>query len=172
MFQQITSIPFDMNILSGFPQPVRRQSMNFKGLLLMLVLGAVTFMAGCGKKETPAPVTTSTATPATNNNDATPETAQPVSQNTVTPATPAATPITPSLPQVNPAEAAKADAELPALVQLNRAVIDFRMRYNRNPKSVEEAESATGVKLPPPPAGKKYAFTSRGLIELVDSSTK
>jgi hypothetical protein len=71
---------------------------------------------------------------------------------------------------VDLAEAAKSDAELPAIVQLNRSIVNFRMQHGRNPNSVEEIESASGIQLPPPPAGQKYAFNARGLIVLVDSS--
>lgn len=120
--------------------------------------------AGCGQKETPAPVVTAT-NPATN----TPEAVQPATQPVVTPA------VAPSAPQpviTNPTTSASNDGDLTALQQLNRAVIGFRMQHHRNPSSVEEITAATGIQLPPPPAGKKYAFNSRGLVALVDSSAK
>jgi hypothetical protein len=55
---------------------------------------------------------------------------------------------------------------------LNRSVLQYRMQNHRNPTSVEELAAFAGVQVPPPPAGKKYVFNSRGLIVLVDNSTK
>jgi hypothetical protein len=124
------------------------QTTRDKGLQLALVLGVVMLVAGCGKKESPKPATATPPTP------------------------PSAAPVTPMPPPVNPGAAASADADLTVLQQLNRAVINFRMQKNRNPSSVEEVASAAGIQLPAPPPGKKYAFNGRGMVVLVDNSTK
>jgi hypothetical protein len=46
------------------------------------------------------------------------------------------------------------------------------MQNHRNPGSVEEASSVTGIQLPPPPAGKKYSLNGKGFVVLVDNSAK
>ena len=122
------------------------------------------FAAGCGKKESPAPAATAATTP---------DAAQPTNQlATQVATTPPAAPATPRPAPVNLTATANGDGDLSALQQLNRAVIGFRMQHQRNPSSVEEAAAAAGIQLPPPPPGKKYAFNNRGLVALVDSSTK
>jgi len=128
-------------------------------MALVLVVGLLA--AGCGKKASPKPA--ATPPPAPQN------LAQPTSPNANPP--PAA-PVTPPPPPVNAATAAKSDAELSTLQQLNRALMGYRMQYHRNPATVEELASAVGISLPPPPSGKKYAFNNRGLVDLVDISAK
>jgi hypothetical protein len=157
-------MPSDMNTFLKFRRLVWFQSINLKSLSLVLVLGTAIFNAGCGKKESPTPVSSNTPVSQVTN---APDAAQPVNQTTPAPA-PAV--VAPLPTKVDPAEAAKSDTDLPAIVQLNRTILSFRMQYGRNPKSVEEAESAAGIQLPPPPVGKKYAFNNRGLIALVDNS--
>jgi len=152
-----------MNAFLKFRRRDWFQSINPKSLSFVLVLGTAIFCAGCGKKESPTPVSSNTPSSlATNAPDAAPS----VTPDNPTPAAAAV----PSPPKVDLAEAAKSDAELPAIVQLNRTILGFRMQYGRNPNSVEEAESAAGIQLPSPPAGKKYAFNKRGLIALVDNT--
>ncbi len=128
------------------------------GVPLALILGVALFAAGCGKKESPKPEA--------NTPSASPNPAQPTTPNAAPP------PVAPAPAPADTAAGAKADADLPVLQQLNRAVIGFRMQYHRNPASVEELATTAGIQLPPPPAGKKYAFNKRGLIDLVDISAK
>jgi hypothetical protein len=113
-------------------------------LCLALVLGTGMLATGCGKKETPAPA----VTPGTTTNQ----------QGMA--------------PQVQVEAAANAESNLPIIQQLNRAALRYRMQNHRNPATVEELASAAGIQLPPPPAGKKYGFNSKGLVGLVDNPTK
>jgi hypothetical protein len=149
------------------PRPVWRRPTGGRVLPLALVLGVAVLAAGCGKKDSPAPTTVNPA-PATNLADASQPAAPATTANVVAP--PAA-PVS-QRPAVNLAASANADPDMPALVQLNRAIVGFRMEHHRNPNSVEEITAATGIQLPPPPPGKKYAFSNRGWVVLVDGSAK
>lgn len=145
-----------MKTFSGSVRIVWHQLTHQKGLYLALIWGVAIFATGCGKKESGAPSAT-TAAP----------------QQTATQETAAAT--APSHSGYNPptpAAMAAADKGLPVLQQLNRSVIQYRMQNHRNPTRVEEVAAFAGIQVPPPPAGKKYAFNGRGLIVLVDDSTK
>lgn len=150
-----------MNMHSGHVQSAGPQSVQGKGMQLALVLGVALFAAGCGKKEGPQPAANTPSAPQ--------NPAQPATPNA---APPPAAPVTPPPPTADTAAGAKADADLPVLQQLNRAVMGFRMQYHRNPASVEELASSAGIQVPPPPPGKKYAFNKRGLVDLVDISAK
>jgi hypothetical protein len=153
---------FNMKTFSDSVRLVWQQSTRGRVLPLALALGVAMFAAGCGKKESPAPAAINTVTN-------TPDAAQPTTQTAVTPHV---VPANPGPAQINLAASANAEPEVPALQQLNRAVVGFRMQYHRNPNSVEEVAAAAGIQLPAPPPGKKYAFNSRGLVALVDSSAK
>ena len=144
-------------MFSGSVRIMWAQLTHQKGLYLALILGVAMFAAGCGKKESAAPSATTAAPQQT----ATPETANP---NTA-----AATAT--NRPVYIPSMSA-ADTGTPVLQQLNLSVIQYRMQNHRNPTSVEELAAFAGVQIPPPPPGKKYAFNKRGLIVLVDNSTK
>ncbi len=154
---------FHMKIIKRHLPFAWSQATRGQALQLALALGVVIFATGCGKKESPAPAATN---PAANTPDAAQQTTQPTPQGAVAP------PATPLPVQTNLGSSANGDGDVTALQQLNRAVIGFRMQHHRNPNSVEEISSASGIQLPPPPPGKKYAFNSRGLITLVDSSAK
>jgi hypothetical protein len=153
---------FNMKTFSGPVRFVWRQSRHGVVFPLALVVGVAIFASGCSKKESPAPAAINTVTN-------TPDPAQPTTQNAVTPR---AAPANPGPAQINLAASANAEPEVPALQQLNRAVVGFRMQYHRSPNSVEEVASASGIQLPAPPPGKKYAFNSRGFVALVESSAK
>jgi hypothetical protein len=140
-----------------------RRSKRGKVLQLGLALVVVMFAAGCGKKASPVPLATNAVT---NTSDAAQPPTQQPAQNAVT------TPVAPPAPPVNLAASANAEPGDPALQRLNQAVIGFRMQNHRNPSSVAEIVSASGIQLPPPPPGKKYAFSNRGLVVLVDSAAK
>jgi hypothetical protein len=124
------------------------RTMGGKGLQLALIFGLALFAAGCGKKETPPPATN---TP---------------------PAPQSAAPLTPVPSQTNPVAVPGADADLTVIQRLNQAAIGFRMQKQRYPGTVEELAAFAGIQLPAPPPGKKYAFSGRGLVILVDNSTK
>ncbi len=148
-----------------------RQTLPGLVLPLALVLGVVLFAAGCGKKESSTPTTTTTTAPtaATSNpGDAAPPATPPATADTTAPPVAAATNQGP--PKVDMAAAASAEANMPLLQQLNRAVIRFRMVNHRNPNSVEELASSAGIQLPAAPPGKKYGFNARGFIVLMDSN--
>lgn len=144
-----------MKTFSGSVRIVWHQLTRRKGLYLALIGGVAMFATGCGKKESAAPSAT-TAAP----------------QQTATQETAAATAASHQgyIPPA-PAAMAAADKGMPVLQQLNRSVIQYRIQNHRNPTSVEEL-AASGVQVPPPPPGKKYVFNNRGLIVLVDNSTK
>jgi len=151
-----------MKMFSGTARFVGCQSTQWEGACLALVLGAVIFATGCGKKENAAPATTTVPTPAPTPQDTT----QPTTENT----TPV--PNQPGPPRADPAAAAKLDVSVPVLVQLNRAILRYRMQSNHNPGSVEEASAVTGIQLPPPPSGKKYILNRKGFVVLTDNSAK
>jgi hypothetical protein len=142
-----------MKTFSGSVRIVWHQLTHRKGLYLALIWGVAMFATGCGKKESAAPSAT-TAVP----------------QQTATQETAAAA--APSPPGYIPPATANPDNGIPVLQQLNRSVLQYRMQNHRNPTSVEELAAFAGVQVPPPPAGKKYVFNGRGLIVLVDNSTK
>lgn len=59
----------------------------------------------------------------------------------------------------------------PTQVQsLNRAMLGWKMKYHRSPRTIEEFASTAGFQIPAPPAGKKYALDPRGFIILVNSN--
>ena len=145
-----------MKTFSGSVRIVWHQLTHQKGLYLALIWGVAMFATGCGKKESAAPSATTVAP-----------------QETATQETAAATaPSQPGYIPPSPTAMAAADKGLPVLQQLNRSVIQYRIQNHRNPTSVEEVAAFAGVQVPPPPPGKKYVFNGRGLIVLVDNSTK
>jgi hypothetical protein len=141
---------------TGSLRIVWHQLTHQKGLYLALIWGVAMFATGCGKKESAAP----SATTAAPEQIATQETAA-----TTAPSQPVHT-------LVSATAAANADNGLTVLQQLNRSVIRYRIQNHRNPTNVEEVAAFAGVQVPPPPPGKKYVFNGRGLIVLVDDSTK
>jgi len=141
---------------TGSVRIVWHQLTHQKGLYLALIWGVAMFATGCGKKESAAPSATTAAPEQT----ATQETAA-----TTAPSQPVHTP-------VSATAAANADSGLTVLQQLNRSVLQYRIQNHRYPTSVEEVAAFAGVQVPPPPPGKKYVFNGRGLIVLVDDSTK
>lgn len=140
-------------MFSGSVRIVWHQLTHQKGLYLALILGVAMFATGCGKKESAAPSVTTDAP-----------------QQTATQETAAATaPSRPVYIPPTPAAMTAADKGIPALQQLNRSVIQYRIQNHRKPTSIEEVAAFAGVQVPPPPPGKKYVFNGRGLIDLVDN---
>jgi hypothetical protein len=52
------------------------------------------------------------------------------------------------------------------LKQLNHAYIGWVLQNRRRPNSFEEFVTQSGVKVPPPPAGKKYVIDKYGFINV------
>lgn len=63
-----------------------------------------------------------------------------------------------------------ADSGLTQVQALNRAVLGWKMKNHRQPRSFDDFASTAGFQIPPPPAGKKYALDSKGFIILVNSN--
>lgn len=55
------------------------------------------------------------------------------------------------------------------LKQLNHAYVGWIMQHHQAPKTFEEFISLSGMKVPPPPAGKKYVIDKYGFINYVDN---
>jgi hypothetical protein len=134
-----------MKSFSGLVRPARGEATQCVVSGLVLVLGISLFVAGCGKKETPPPV--NAAAPVVSSNQ-------------------------PPPPQIRTEAPAGAEAGMAVIQQLNRAMVRYRMQHQSNPGSVEELASAAGIKLPPPPEGKKYAINNKGFVVVVDNSAK
>jgi hypothetical protein len=56
----------------------------------------------------------------------------------------------------------------PDLHVLDGALLDWRFSHQRKPSTFAEFAASSGIAIPPPPAGKKYALASSGHIILVD----
>ncbi len=115
-----------------------------------LVCATAWLAAGCGKQaQTPAP-----PAPAPQDTNA----SQPA------PAAPAA--------GVNsgPAPAAAATNAIVDLRPLNQALMGWVYRNGRRPANFEEFAATAGIQIPPPPPGKKYSISGRGLISLVNAN--
>jgi hypothetical protein len=56
----------------------------------------------------------------------------------------------------------------PDLHVLDGALLDWRFSHQRKPTSFAEFAASSGIAIPPPPAGKKYALATSGHIILVD----
>ena len=158
---RVTTSLFYMKTVFDSAPLVRQPSTNPTGLCLMLVLGTAIFVAGCGKGKNAEPAAT-TAAPlsATQENTSSPTAPSPAAANPV------------ADPQPPPAVVITDNAGAPVLQQLNRALIQFKFRNHRVPSSFEDFADNGNIQVPPPPAGKKYAIDGRGIIVLVDSSTR
>ena len=55
------------------------------------------------------------------------------------------------------------------LKQLNHAYVGWVMQNRRRPKSFEEFVQLSGIKVPPPPAGKKYVIDGYGFINYANN---
>jgi hypothetical protein len=56
----------------------------------------------------------------------------------------------------------------PDLHVLDGALLDWRFSHQRKPSTFAEFAASSGIAIPPPPAGKKYALAASGHIILVD----
>jgi hypothetical protein len=115
----------------------------------IVLLGTLLVAASCSKKS-PEAVVPSPETPA---------------QATATPNAPNAPPPQPQ--PYSPVTQAVAPSAEPNLAQINHAYIGWIMQTQRHAKTVEEFVAASGIQLPPAPAGKKYIIDSHGYIALV-----
>lgn len=117
---------------------------------ILCVAGATALFAGCSKSahnaaaSTPIPQTNASL-PATES-----QPAQTVRANSAS----------------TPATTAKHAA--PDLRPLNQALMGWVYQHGRRPADFKEFAASAGVKIPPPPSGKKYVINGRGLISLVN----
>jgi hypothetical protein len=112
-----------------------------------LVCATVLLAAGCGKQAqspTPPPPDTNASQPA--------------------PATPA------TAVNATPAPAVTTTNAGPDLRELNGELVSWIIQNHRRPASVEDFAASSGIHIPPPPPGKKYALNGRGLIILVNAN--
>jgi hypothetical protein len=124
----------------------RISSHGMAWLGLTAIATAALFFTGCGKSKSstvqaPAPIpVTDSQTPA-----ALPPTLQPTSAPAVIMNTP------------------EGGADLK---QLNHAYVGWVLQNRRRPNSFEEFVAQSGIKVPPPPAGKKYVIDKYGFINV------
>jgi len=129
--------------------------MSRKSCRLMADLGSVAILmaiflaVGCKKSQ---PATVETAPP-------------PVAD---TNQAPAATPPAPQAATVPVVVATNPDGGAD-LRQLNHAYVGWVMQNRRRPQSFEEFVSLSGIKVPPPPAGKKYVIDAHGFINYANN---
>ena len=169
MFSGVTRACFNMKTATGLARfgdgrPTQRRVMS-----LVLGLAAIMLASGCTKKSTP-PVTTA-APPPTNETASAPAT--PEAPAAPVAAAPVAAPESPAPaagaeggPPPPPVYDTTAPTDLPSL---NRALHVWIMNNRRRPKDFQDFASSAGVKIPPPPAGKKYTLNGKGFIILVDN---
>ena len=119
---------------------------------IILILFAAFLLAGCGKKpEASAPSTQAQAVTTS---------ALAAQQQSYTPA-----------PVVNSASASPGPADAtpaPDLTRISLAVRGWLLNHGRPPTNFEEFAATASIPIPPPPAGKKYAFDSHLRVMLVD----
>ena len=119
-------------------------------VLWLTVGGFALLVAGCGKHpETPAQ--NQAATPAADNSQA------PANSQSPVPAT------TPAVAGSNPATDANGAADL---AELSRQLRGWIVGHRRLPQNFEEFVATANLKVPPPPAGKKYAINKSTVILL------
>ena len=95
----------------------------------------------------------------------------PLSSNSIATVTPAETPpparMQPSVPSVS---VNTNSAGLTQIQMLNRAMLGWKIKNHRLPRTFEEFANSAGFQIPAPPAGKKYALDKNGFIILVNSN--
>jgi hypothetical protein len=128
----------------------RISSRGMACLGLAAIVAAALFSSGCGKTQSstaqaPAPP------PAADTNQA--------------PA--AAIPQAPQYPLAPAVIATSADGA-PDLKALNQSYIGWIVQYRRRPKDLNEFVALSGIKLPPPPVGKKYVVDRNGFINFAN----
>ena len=136
-----------MKMFSDFNRHTRWQP-KASAVCLAFVLAVAS--AGCGKSNTP---TASVAPPSADATSASPAPAPQVAAS------------------AQPAAVASQDIPKEEMQAMNRALLSWARANNRRPKTFQEFASSTDFQIPPPPAGKKYAFNGRGFIVLVDASS-
>ena len=136
-----------MKIISGltrFRKP--SASRHNRAIVFALILTATLSFTGCSKKtstaQAPAPQ------PALDTNQ-----------------TAAATPVAPEVPTVI-AASPNGGADLSTL---NQAYIGWVIQNHRHAKSFEEYVAASGISVPPLPAGKKYIIDKNGFINYANN---
>ena len=127
---------------------VRRGKTGTGRRTLILFLGTVLALNGCGKKPAPS----AAVLPAADTNS------QPAQANPAPAAPQVKQPVT-TLVQPDGA------VDLP---ELQRCVIRWIVANRRRPASFEDFAATAGVPIPPPPAGKKYILTRDMHVQLVN----
>jgi hypothetical protein len=122
-------------------------------ILLTLLVAGVAAFSGCGKKP---PTAASTPNPP---DSAQAPASQPPVNNTAKPPQVYSAPASPAVVSTQNGE--------PDLKQINRAYVGWIMRTQKHAKTFEEFVTASGIQIPPPPAGKKFIIDKRGYIALV-----
>jgi hypothetical protein len=142
---------FFMEIFSTIDRPNDSiSSQGMAGLGLAAIVAAVLFSSGCGKSQS-STAQTPMPPPAANSNQA----------------PTAAIPQTPQYPLAPVVFTTNANGT-PDLKTLNQAYIGWIMQYRRRPKDLDEFVALSGIKLPPPPVGKKYVVDRNGFINFVN----
>lgn len=119
------------------------------GLRVLCIVLLSAILVGCGHKNAPD---NSATVPAAASTDA----SQPAAASGQPVYVPPATPIT----------VAAAPDGGPDLRGLNRTYIRWVVQTHQRPKTFEEFEAASGIVVPPAPAGKKYVIDHAGLIAI------
>jgi hypothetical protein len=148
-----------MKIISGlalFKKPSASRHKPFFGFALILT--ATLSFTGCGKKPSTAQA------PA-------PQPALDTNQTLAAPVAPQTSAAMPQVPEDAPAPVVIAaspngGADLSAL---NHAYIGWVIQNGRHPKSFDEYVAASGISVPPPPAGKKYIIDKNGFINYANN---
>lgn len=117
-------------------------------LMLALIVSSILAVTGCSKHE-PASQMSSKNLPNTNQASA----SQPP---------PTEFKSTPVVITANPAGGAD-------LKQLNHAYVGWIVQHHQAPKTFEEFISLSGMKVPPPPVGKKYVIDKYGFINYANN---
>lgn len=133
-------------VISSFrPAPESSRKPHFRRRLAGGAMVLAVILVGCGKK-----TVTAAAPPASPD--------QPSA-----PATPGQTGSAPASTPVTVAAAPDGGADLRAL---NHVYIGWIIQSHQRPKTFEAFVAASGVNVPPPPAGKKYVIDHAGFIAI------
>jgi hypothetical protein len=144
----VSRIIYVMRIISGLIRLDTLTTTRCRSTLMgALALTAITLSTGCNKSKSP---TAQAPPPVTDTNLAAAD----------LPGAPVSTP-----PPVEIVAKPDGGVDLKAL---NHAYIGWIVQTRKAPKSFEEYVSLSGVKVPPPPAGKKYVIDKNGFINVAN----
>lgn len=137
------------------------------GAVILWLLVTLAVGGGCGKPESSPPRVASS--PASNLTTTAAPTAGPTAEPIAAPtaASTAMRPIGPTPPAI---PSNFANSGLTQLQVLNRVLLGWEIKNHRRPQSFEEFAGTANYQIPDPPPGKKYAFSPKGFIVLVNST--